>query len=275
MSKLKDAIYGLAVGDALGVPFEFNHRGTFHCKDMIGHGTWNQVAGTWSDDTSLTLATCDSIRVNKSINPEDIMLRFSKWLTNSQYTAHSHTFDVGMTTRQAIQRFLQGIPVNKCGGAKWEENGNGSLMRILPLAFIDGCSDNMIMRVSSLTHAHEFSVYYCIEYVNIAKKLLAGNSIKEALGDRYKYIKRLKRRKIQSGGFVEHTFYAALWCLVHTRNYKDCVLTAVNLGEDTDTTAAVAGGLAGIVYGYDSIPKKWIDKLQNKELIDTCIDWRF
>ena len=134
-------------------------------------------------------------------------------------------------------------------------------MRILPLAFTKA-TDDEIRKVSAITHAHEISEKACIEYVDIARKLIAGEKIN---------FKNKKEDRIKSSGFVLHTLEASLWCIFNSNSYKEAVLKAVNLGDDTDTTAAVTGGLAGIIYGYDSIPKDWIGKLKNKELIEECL----
>lgn len=124
-NKLKSAIYGLAVGDALGVPVEFMKRGSFRVTGMTGYGSHNQPAGTWSDDTSMTLATCDSIRALGGVDCDDIRNRFRQWLYNAEYTVDNVVFDVGNTTARAL----------RCGKGEDGEysNGNGSLMRILLL----------------------------------------------------------------------------------------------------------------------------------------------
>lgn len=269
--KLKSAIYGFAVADALGVPYEFKQRGSFKCTDMVGYGTWHQPKGTWSDDTSMTLATLKSIKDNKKVVPEDILERFKQWYRKGDYTAHNEVFDIGGTTCYAI---TTGEP-----GRDIVSNGNGSLMRILPLAFID-CTEEEIRAVSSLTHAHELSTTACVIYVTIARKLLEGYDIKAILlnlksygvpFNRLHFIYEYAEDEIKPSGYVVDTLEAALWCLTTTYSYKDCVLKAVNLGGDTDTIAAVAGGLAGIKYGYDAIPKEWIDALANKKLIEKCL----
>ncbi len=266
MDKLKDAIYGFAIGDALGVPYEFRTRDTFRCTTMRGNGTWNQPTGTWSDDTSMTLATLDSLRTTGGIDPQDMMQRFYNWYAHAEYTCNGNVFDIGGTTKTAIERYARGVDALECGGKLGRESGNGSLMRILPLAFFS-CTDADVAKVSSLTHAHATPVKFCVEYVKIARKLLSGDSINETLGD----FTGTPRADIRSTGYVVDTFYAALWCLANTNNYADCVLAAVNLGDDTDTIAAVAGGLAGIAYGFDSVPQEWIDALRNKALIDSYI----
>ena len=157
----------------------------------------------------------------------------------------------------------------ECGLDNKMAQGNGGLMRILPLAFID-CTDEDIRNVCGLTHAHSTPKQLCVNYVNIARRLIKGERILDAV-EGFARLDGARRDIIKSTGYVVDTLEAAIWCLLNTDNYKDCVLTAVNLGSDTDTVAAVAGGLAGIVYGFDSIPKEWIDKLANKELIDKCI----
>ncbi|WP_235810740.1 ADP-ribosylglycohydrolase family protein [Tractidigestivibacter scatoligenes] len=197
---LRDCVYGQAVGDALGVPYEFRARGTFECTGMVGHGSHSQPAGTWSDDTSMALATCDSIRAT--------------------------------------------------GRAGECDNSNGSLMRILPLAFA-GATDDEVRAVSAITHAHATSCEACVRMVRVARGLIAGEGPRGVAGD----FVGVPASQIRSGGFVPDTERAALWCLANTSCYAECVLAAVNLGNDTDTTAAVAGrGRAGrrVRHGLDS-----------------------
>lgn len=265
---LKDAIYGLAVGDALGVPFEFKNRGDFQCTDMIGYGTHNQPEGTWSDDTSMTLATCMSIKNMGHINLSDIRKQFEEWLFKSKYTPFNEVFDCGNTCYCAIQ--------DKKGYDDEWSNGNGSLMRIIPLAFVNNISNKDVQDVSSITHAHDISKDICVKYVRIAIDLLNGNALKDSINNRisnkfYMDLSISEEEDIISSSYVVDSFKAALWCLLNTNNYKDCVLKAVNLGFDTDTVAAIAGGLAGIMYGYNNIPKDWIKKLQRKDLIEECL----
>ena len=248
---LRDAIYGVAVADALGVPFEFKERGSFNCTGMSGQGTWNQEPGTWSDDTSLCLATCKSIKDKGGIDINDMRKNFRMWLFENKFTAAGETFDVGHTTKTALTSG-QGLD-------DYYSNGNGSLMRIIPLAFLN-VSDDDIKAVSAITHGHKISMEACVKYVHIAKKLLRGE---EVLYD--------VKQPIKSGGFVEDTFNAAMYCIKTTTSYREAVLKAVNLGDDTDTTGAVTGGLAGIIYGYDAIPREWLEVLKNKELIEECL----
>lgn len=261
---LKDALYGQAVGDALGVPFEFKARGAFHCTGMVGHGTHDKPAGTWSDDTSMALTLSDSLRINKStVDIGDIRERFIRWYKNGDYTVDG-LFDVGGTTATALEMGY--------GGTDEQDNGNGSLMRTIPLAFTNA-SDDEIRAVSAITHAHPISTEACVRFVHYARNLLAGETPAEALHNNNKAdcLRSAGENEVNSGGFVLDTYRAALWCLINTHTYAECVLKAVNLGADTDTTAAVAGALAGIVYGLEGIPAEWIEVLRGKDVIEGCL----
>lgn len=252
MRTLRDAVYGLAVGDALGLPVQFEERGSFHVEKMTGYGTYNMVPGTWSDDTSLTLATCDSIKLMGRIDLEDLMCC--------------------MTTGAALSRGE--------GLSDEASNGNGSLMRIIPLAFLPEVTDDEIREVSALTHGHRISKSACVTYIHIARELLQGRSIKEAVETAVNdgieeslfksllTISSLPVEQIKSTGYVADTLEAAIWTLENTDSFKDAVMTAVNLGDDTDTVGAVTGALAGIIYGYDAIPAEWLKDLRRKDLID-------
>lgn len=270
MSNLKSAIYGLAVGDALGVPFEFMHRGRFVCNGMTGNGTHDQEPGTWSDDTSMTLATCKSIKENKRVSTKDITAKFSDWLNKGEYTPDGIVFDCGITTSRAIH---DGV-----GASDIYSNGNGSLMRILPLVFTN-CGNEEINDVSAITHAHEISQEGCRIYINIARSLLRGQKLLKVIKSietseiysRIKNLDSMSEADIRSSGYIVDTLEASLWCVLNTDNYKDAVIKAVNLGDDTDTVGAVTGGLAGIIYGYSSIPSEWIDILRAKDIIDDCL----
>lgn len=289
MSKIISGLLGLVVADAVGVPYEFKERGAFNATDMTGYGTYNMPVGTWSDDSSMTIATVDSLVMNKGkIDTRSIMNGFCEWFFGGLYTPYGTVFDVGNTTRVAIQRFERnrhyGINPEICGGVSIADNGNGSLMRILPLAFVK-CGFSDVVKVSSLTHGHKISVDACCIYISIANRLIIGQTkeqaIKDALDD-YQYaivpakelerllkVETLSIDDIKSTGYVVDTLEAALWCLTTTDNYKDCVLKAVNLGGDTDTIAAVAGGLAGILYADTDkgIPPEWIEQLAKKDEI--------
>ncbi|MGL5173952.1 MAG: ADP-ribosylglycohydrolase family protein, partial [Olsenella sp.] len=148
------------------------------------------------------------------------------------------------------------------------DNGNGSLMRIVPLAFM-GASEADVRNVSAITHAHAISISCCKGMVDVATRLSEGQSVAD-VGHELVDASR-DEAEIRASGSVRDTFGAALWCLATTSSYAECVLKAVNLGDDTDTTAAVAGALAGIAYGADSIPGEWMSGLLGKDIIESCL----
>ncbi len=183
--KIKDGIIGFVVADALGVPVEFHEREYFidnPVTDMIGYGTYNQPPGTYSDDSSLTLATMDGLtQAIYTIDYDRIMLAFSRWYENSEYTQYGETFDVGNTTSVAITNYINGIEPLKCGEDGFRANGNGSLMRILPLAYyINELYHNedkeviykFVENLSSLTHRHDISKIACVLYIELVLSIL-------------------------------------------------------------------------------------------------------
>ena len=299
--KIKSMLLGFAVADALGVPVEFKSRESLKknpVTSMRGFGTYNQPAGTWSDDTSMTLATMESISRQKKIDYADIMQNFLMWLESGKFTPFGKVFDCGITTQRAIFNFSKKISPLECGLSDENSNGNGSLMRILPVVCylykIYGENFNAdamkkIHKISCLTHAHKRSQIGCGIYSLIAVELLIGKNISESIQTglekaknfyfdepemkNYSRLfqadfKNLAESEIKSSGYIVHTLEAVLWCLLNTDNYKNLVLKAVNLGEDTDTVAAVAGGLAGIFYSVENIPSDWLEKLQNKNYLE-------
>ncbi len=256
---LRDCIFGQAVGDAVGVPYEFMVRGSFTCSGMTGHGTHNQPAGTWSDDTSMALAICDSYRELGRIDACDIRKKFLAWYRDDAYTCDG-LFDIGNATATAL-RLGHGLLGER-------DNGNGSLMRTVPLAFTDA-TDDEVRAVSAITHAHSTSVEACVRMVQAARELITGRPGRVVASQRIDVSKPADQ--VASSGHVLATYEAALWCLANTDNYADCVLAAVNLGDDADTTGAVAGALAGIAYGFDAIPGSWVDALRGKDVIEACL----
>lgn len=268
--KLYDAVIGFAIGDALGVPYEFRQRGHFNCTGMTGYGTHGQPAGTWSDDTSLLIATLASLKKHGGrVVTEDMRDNFRDWLISGKFTPRGEVFDVGGTTSRALREWKP--------GRSERDNGNGSLMRILPLAFVD-CTNDDVRNVSAITHAHWISKEACVIYVHVAERLLRGDKIKDIIPtldfikpfDRLKSIDKLGRGQIRSSGYVVDTLEAALWAVSHEgdweKGFKNDVLHAVNLGDDTDTVGAVTGGLAGIIYGVNEA-RDWSDLLVNRKEI--------
>ena len=257
---LRDTVYGCAVGDALGVPYEFLTRGTFECTGMRGFGTHNQPAGTWSDDSSMMLATCDSIRELGRIDTSDMLAKFRAWINNGAYAVDGRVFDYGGTTVAALSSG------KGCDGER--DNGNGSLMRIAPLAFTDA-TDDEVREVSAITHAHATSTEACVEFVRLVR--LAAEDASAAKTQCEAEVGWELESSISSGGYVLDTLKAAKWCFANTGDYRECVLRAVNLGSDSDTTGAVAGALAGAAYGFDAIPSEWVEALRGKDIIESCL----
>lgn len=309
---VKNTIYGFAVADALGVPAEFMGRSYLRdhpISDMIGGGIHKQKAGTWSDDTSMTLATLDSLAYG--LDYADIMDKFRSWVDNAAYTATNVVFDIGNTTHRAIQNYKHGIAPLESGCRSEHDNGNGSLMRIIPAIFYvrhkmktSPLCDKLavIHNISALTHGHPRSQVACGVYYFILDMLLDSpfkSDVRFALQSAELYysnapefaaelshferlfsveFKNYPESEIKSSGYVIDTLEAAVWCLLNTENYHDCVLKAVNLGEDTDTVAAVAGGLAGCLYcgcGESGIPLEWMEALLNSNQIDELCDQFF
>lgn len=292
-NRVLGSLYGFVLGDALGVPVEFSSREKLKrnpVKDMLGYGTYNVPEGTWSDDTSMTIATMDSINKTGEIDYDDIMDNFCKWYKKASYTGTGVFFDIGKTTRRALDSYLMGTEPLECGGKDGRSNGNGSLMRILPIVLFLGNNndeDNVVKIInesSSLTHAHEISKLGCKIYYDYIIQLLQGIDKEDALDnlkniDYKKYysdksieyykrvlsgdIKNEKIDNISSSGFVVSSLEASIWCLLNSNSYEETVLKAVNLGEDTDTVGAIAGSMAGAYYGLESINKKWISKIKN------------
>lgn len=303
---------GLIVGDALGVPVEFFMRGDLaenQVKDMRAYGAHNQPAGTWSDDSSMALATLDSIHDKAGIDYQDIMNKFSGWALYGDYTPFHNNFDIGIATSRAIMNYGRGMNPLECGGRCEQDNGNGSLMRILPVCLYlyerqkTVCtSENeaiyMIHNISALTHGHIRSQIACGLYYFLVKAVAEDKgSLFEKLQigmDRgFSYYRQDVRNHpelefydrlidlwefkitpesdIKSSGYVVHTLEAAIWCLINSSSYEEAVLKAVNLGDDTDTVGAVTGGLAGLYYGYEAIPEMWINTIQKKDWVGKII----
>ncbi|BAY11166.1 ADP-ribosylglycohydrolase family protein [Calothrix sp. NIES-2098] len=294
-AKTLSGLMGLCIGDALGVPVEFTSRAErvkSPVTKMVGYGTWNQPPGTWSDDSSLTFCLAESLCRGYSLDA--IANSFWRWYKEAYWTPRGELFDIGNTTHAAIMRLKQGILPREAGGKIENTNGNGSLMRILPMAYYHKSLSfaELIARVhdvSAITHAHARSQMACGIYITIAAALLEGAdphtaylqsldkihtiySVREYLLEKLHFariysgeIDKLPVEEINSGGYVIDTLEASLWCLLNSSSYSEAVLKAVNLGGDTDTTAAVTGGLAGIYYGVENIPQAWINQIARKQ----------
>lgn len=299
----KSGVIGLAVGDAMGVPLEFCMREKLMqhpTTQMLGYGSHDVPKGSWSDDSSMTLATIDAIIKDGCINYNTIATNFLEWMKNAKYTPTDTVFDIGRTCLRAIAKFESNQEIaEKCGGTSEMDNGNGSMMRILPLTYY--CfSKNMnekeiyeiVKNVSSITHGHEISIMGCFIYVMYGIELLSNKNLTQAYEkikkikyntyfsektiDRYerilkKNIKKYSLDEIKSTGFIVDTLEATLWILLNTNSYNQSIIGAINLGNDTDTVGACVGGLAGIYYGLENINKTWQNELLKYDyIVELC-----
>lgn len=321
-----DGVMGLVVGDALGCPVQFlsreeiknRHKGPV--KGMENGGIYAMPEGTWTDDSSMSIATLSSIIEKGSLVPEDIMKRFVGWNINGEYTPFGKAFDQGRTCLNAIYNFIRNPDIGTCGLTDENSNGNGSLMRIMPVCIYYYANGNDLDEaihgihiVSGLTHNHLRSKMCCGIYYFCVKNIIDGykqqanqtsfqtshisslqsllqKGINEALEyygcdseslNEMRFIgrlfdldefKKVPEFDIQSTGYVIDSIEASIWCLINSDSYKECLLKAVNLGDDTDTIAAIAGGLAGLYYGYEEIPVEWRSVIKRRKWIeDLCI----
>lgn len=301
--KIKASVLGLAVGDALGVPAEFKSRRELELapiKEMVC-GANRLSEGYWSDDTSMILATLDTL--TPELNYENIMDAFVKWRDFGFYTIDDECTDIGETTYAAIEAYKLGLPDDECGRGDERDNGNGSLMRIAPVAFylkmrgFESPFDSkealeIVHNISSLTHRHLRSKIACGIYVSVLCALIdepskqqidAGlktaydyYSARSEYSDELKHFSRifdknfgnLSRDEIRSSGYVVDTLEASLWCLKTTDDFTGAVLRAVNLGEDTDTVAAVTGAAAGLIYGYCKELDEFSHQIKRRQFIE-------
>ena len=304
----KDAIMGVVTGDALGCPVQFESReevAQHPITGMRGNGTFNLPAGSWTDDSSLTLALLESIKRLDTIDYKDIMNNFMKWMYDGDFTPFGRSFDIGRSTMQAINRYKLTKKPQKPGAGDERSNGNGGLMRIMPACLYcidskleDGKAIEIIHKTGSLTHGHIRSNIACGLYYFMSYEILNGSGdLKEKLQkgidrgfgfyekylsdhENLEYYTRLRdldafartdEDNIKSSGYVVDTLEAAVWSLLRTDSFEQALLTAVNLGLDTDTVGAVAGGLAGLFYGYESIPADWLEVIQKREWIESML----
>jgi ADP-ribosyl-[dinitrogen reductase] hydrolase len=284
--RLRGAIWGHLIGDAMGVPYEFGP------SLPPGDVRWGHIAayrpqppGTWSDDGGLMLALLDSL-LDAGFDTDDQARRALDWWLADRYRI-GPLFDIGLITRESLERFRTGTPAELAGAAGERDNGNGSLMRILPIALVghgepDGELIDQAMRASSVTHAHPRARVTCALYVVLAERLLSGlrdrsEVLRDAfrtVGDRVRDPEASELRGVHAfpgrtgSGYVVDTFWSAWEAFANAASYGEAVRLAIAYGEDTDTTACVAGGLAGIYWGLGGIPPEWLEGMRGHDLVD-------
>jgi ADP-ribosylglycohydrolase len=292
------AVYGHLVGDAIGVPYEFSVPDPYRVVDLRGYASHNQPPGTWSDDGALMLALLDSL-ANAGFDPEDQARRALAWADTGAYTPDGDgRFDIGGATSSALARVRRGVPAIDAGGTDERDQGNGSLMRILPLALADRATDDRervehAHLASRVTHGHPNCQVACALYVLVARELNLGAAPEAALT---KAVERLRtvyaeepafasvleqllahRSKVKKpgGGWVFDSFWSAWDAFAEGSSYRDTIERAIRLGRDTDTTAAIAGGLAGLRWGLDEreggIPREWLSALRGRDIVEPIL----
>ena len=292
MKKIVNGILGFAIGDAMGVSVEFKNRKELLEKPVVkmeGYGTYDVPAGSWSDDTSMVLATIDSIISMHKIDYNDMMKRFCEWINNAKYTATDKVFDIGITTKESILKYyMNRIDPSLCGSASTD---NGSLMRILPIAlyaYFEDTDDDELLEIvkesSMITHAHEYSIMGCYIFVKYVYFLLSGYNKFKAYEkvknlNFYKFSENARRAYkrflttdfekldldyIKSSSYVVDTLEAVIWTFLNTNSFMESIIGAINLGDDTDTIGALTGALAGIYYGVN---ENLLNEVQNKDYL--------
>lgn len=314
---MKTILQGVAVGDALGFPAQFELRSERKKRPMVDMGkyldeygqirSWGDgLTGLWSDDTSLTLCLAESLL--KGFDLKDQAEKFIAWLDEGYLSARDHAFDVGLQTTESLANVRSVLQSGRyeeldslASDADEWSNGNGSLMRILPLlVYIKGKDVkeqlDLIRKAGALTHPHIRSALCCFLYLKFAEYIIndtdrytAFQSARQDTLNIMEYLKctdseykalhrliysdlaKLPEEEIDSGGYVVSSLEASIWCLLNTDSFRDAVLKAVNLGDDSDTTGAITGGLAALLYGVDSILQDWISQLKKPELFEDMI----
>ncbi|MDR3189721.1 MAG: ADP-ribosylglycohydrolase family protein [Lactobacillaceae bacterium] len=303
--KLMRAVTGLAIGDAYGLPYQFKARDTFEITDaMVGGGSFDMPKGTWSDDTSMTLATIDALA--DGYDAETIMRAFEKWFNSEAYLPGEQAFDVGNGTTEALKSYAQTGEFGNFDADNEMNNGNGALMRIMPLAFYEIPSsmtlEQAIDEISGLTHGPQrsklsarFWVYFMrmigrglpleramelamqrlnamdgISALLINEKLSWLSTATATPAELIATIKNKVIDEVPSSGYVVDTLLATLWVLLNTDDFKQAIMLATELGDDTDTITGLVGQAA--VFMYSDIPADWIRDLRGKTEIEQVLN---
>ena len=296
LERICNAIMGFVVGDAVGVPVEFMSKEKIqelNIQGFIETGRSGQQLGSWSDDSSMTLCLIETIN-EKGIDFDAYSKKIVEWLFNGYMTPNGKAFGVGRSTFFSLGRLRKGISYLESGENGINSNGNGSLMRILPLVFyLNGDRKerySVIQDCSAITHAHDISKIACCifaEYfwqlIETNDKLMAYRNMQEEIKKHFsgnEYLQefdsivanKLYEKSYESlngTGYVVNTLETSLYCFINGDSYRDCILKAILVGNDTDTNAAITGSLAG--YYYNNVPDEWGKKIVKKEMIEKLI----
>lgn len=297
--RLEGGLIGLLVGDALGVPYEFHSPGDLPPRDQIEYippvGFRRAHAGvppgTWSDDGAQALALLASLLDQGRFDAGDFGRRLVGWYEHGELAVDNHVFDVGIQTSQAIRALIAGVPAASAGASDERANGNGSLMRVLPLALWHRGSDAELVAdaqaQSRVTHGHIRSQVCCALYCLWARQIMADTpepwaeavtTLRGLYGTGSPEIAELEFQikpdeppEGQGSGYVIDCLRSARLAL-GAGSYEAVVKAAIALGHDTDTTACVAGGLAGLRDGVQAIPERWRTHLRGQELLTPLLE---
>jgi ADP-ribosyl-[dinitrogen reductase] hydrolase len=283
--RFRGCLLGLAVGDAVGTTVEFRPRGSFpEVTDMVGGGPFGLEPGQWTDDTSMALCLATSLVERDGFDARDQMERYVRWYQEGYLSSTGRCFDIGNTVRQALERFLRdGEPL--AGSTDPWSAGNGCIMRLAPVVLYFFPDPEEVERHAALsaptTHGAEECVDACRLMARVLARALEGAPKEEVLfGNRPPFkgsaaLEALARGshrdkaedEVRGSGYVVESLEAALWCIHRSDSFEECVLRAVNLGDDADTTAAVTGQLAGALYGEAGIPDRWLERVALRDQI--------
>lgn len=286
LERYQGCLLGLAIGDAVGTAVEFSAKDSFPpITDMVGGGPFHLQAGQWTDDTSMALCLAESLIARQGFDAKDQMNRYMNWWQWGYLSATGHCFDIGTTVAHALQKYANdGDPF--AGSSHPRTAGNGSLMRLAPVVlwyFPDELLALEYAEASSrTTHAAPEALACCRLFAQMLMNALSGKSKRETLTAIPQLPEQENLRRIAEGNYLKKTraeifgtgycvqsLEAALWCFAQGKNFKETILLATNLGDDADTTAAIAGQLAGAYYGVNGIPQQWQEKLWQYGDIDT------
>jgi ADP-ribosylglycohydrolase len=296
---MEGAVWGLLVGDALGVPYEFTPPRRIPREDRIEFQpprdfmrSYGHVPpGTWSDDGAQALCLLSSLLDLGRLDPQDLMERIARWHRDGLYAVGGDVFDIGLQTRQAIDKYLAGAPAATAGRTDEWGNGNGSLMRVLPLALWHRGSDAELVedsfRQSRITHGHRRALVCCAFVCLWARTILADSAdpwtaaaarleavLPPGTPERTELDRVVRPRERMEGagkGYVLDSLWSVRECMERD-TYAQVVRAAVSLGHDTDTTACIAGGLAGLREGLAGIPSRWLRQLRGKEMVEPLVE---
>lgn len=276
--RVMGSLLGLAVGDALGTSIEFSPRDSYeHLTDIVGGGPFQLNAGEWTDDTGMALCLADSLLHTKTLDCRDLLERFVGWMRQGDHSPKGYCFDIGSTTRKAILAWEQQGTVHNCVSDR--DSGNGGIMRLAPCVIAawknSAQASEWAAQSSAVTHGSDLCLHSAEFLAKYLCNLYQGVTATPWHSEWREEIKNIancdytlvSRSDISSSGYVIHTLEAAVWAVQNSDCFRDAVLLAVNLGDDSDTVGAVTGQIAGARWGMSDIPQKWINCLYERDSI--------